>query len=171
MTALLRHISMTVVALLLLVLSAEAKSREPKVAIEGVERVTHLSTSGANLWLEVRNDRCSRLVLKRGEVEIKVDGVARITIALRDKVVVKGRSREAVLVPLRFKSRSTFALGSLLRRVVTRDIDDITISYEVRGGTMLFRRTLKAEDVGLRDVVERFGITEKVMTELGYYID
>jgi uncharacterized protein (UPF0303 family) len=104
-------------------------------------------------------------------VEIKVDGRTRVVVSLRDKVVVRGRSSEEVLIPLRFKSRTTFALGSILRKVITKDMEDITISYEVRGGTMLFRRTLRGEDVVLRDVVESLGISERVLTQLEHYID
>lgn len=165
----LRRISLIVVALFLFVTGVEAKGRD--VVVEGVSRVTHISSSGMNLWLDVRNERCSRLVLKRGEVEIKVDGRTRVVVSLRDKVVVCGRSSEEVLIPLRFKSRTTFALGSILRKVITKDMEDITISYEVRGGTMLFRRTLRGEDVVLRDVVESLGISERVLTQLEHYID
>ena len=165
----LRRISLIVVALFLFVTGVEAKGRD--VVVEGVSRVTHISSSGMNLWLDVRNERCSRLVLKRGEVEIKVDGRTRVVVSLRDKVVVRGRSFEEVLLPLRFKSRTTFALGSILRKVITKDMEDITISYEVRGGTMLFRRTLRGEDVMLRDVVESLGISEMVLTQLEHYID
>lgn len=165
----LRRISLIVVALFLFVTGVEAKGRD--VVVEGVSRVTHISSSGMNLWLDVRNERCSRLVLKRGEVEIKVDGRTRVVVLLRDKVVVRGRSSEEVLLPLRFKSRTTFALGSILRKVITKDMEDITISYEVRGGTMLFRRTLRGEDVVLRDVVESLGISERVLTQLESYID
>lgn len=165
----LRRISLIVVALFLFVTGVEAKGRD--VVVEGVSRVTHISSSGMNLWLDVRNERCSRLVLKRGEVEIKVDGRTRVVVSLRDKVVVRGRSYEEVLIPLRFKSRTTFALGSILRKVITKDMEDITISYEVRGGTMLFRRTLRGEDVVLRDVVESLGISERVLTQLESYID
>ena len=165
----LRGISLIVVALFLFVTGVEAKGRD--VVVEGVSRVTHISSSGMNLWLDVRNERCSRLVLKRGEVEIKVDGRTRVVVSLRDKVVVRGRSSEEVLLPLRFKSRTTFALGSILRKVITKDMEDITISYEVRGGTMLFRRTLRGEDVVLRDVVESLGISERVLTQLEHYID
>lgn len=165
----LRRISLIVVALFLFVTGVEAKGRD--VVVEGVSRVTHISSSGMNLWLDVRNERCSRLVLKRGEVEIKVDGRTRVVVSLRDKVVVRGRSSEEVLLPLRFKSRTTFAIGSILRKVITKDMEDITISYEVRGGTMLFRRTLRGEDVVLRDVVESLGISERVLTQLESYID
>jgi hypothetical protein len=165
----LRRISLIVVALFLFVTGVEAKGRD--VVVEGVSRVTHISSSGMNLWLDVRNERCSRLVLKRGEVEIKVDGRTRVVVSLRDKVVVRGRSSKEVLIPLRFKSRTTFALGSILRKVITKDMEDITISYEVRGGTMLFRRTLRGEDVVLRDVVESLGISERVLTQLEHYID
>lgn len=165
----LRRISLIVVALFLFVTGVEAKGRD--VVVEGVLRVTHISSSGMNLWLDVRNERCSRLVLKRGEVEIKVDGRTRVVVSLRDKVVVRGRSSEEVLIPLRFKSRTTFALGSILRKVITKDMEDITISYEVRGGTMLFRRTLRGDDVVLRDVVESLGISERVLTQLESYID
>lgn len=169
MMVVLRHISLAMLAMLLFVVSVEAKQRV--VAVEGVSRVTHLSASGMNLWLDVHNERCSRLVLKRGEVEIKVDGKTRVVVSLRDKVVVKGRSSGEVLLPLRFKSRTTFALGSLLRKALSGNMDDVTISYDVRGGTMLFRRTLSEDDVALVDIIKRLGISESIMTQLEYYID
>ena len=92
-----------------------------RVEVEAISRVTHLSTSGANLWVEVRNDSGARLVIKSGELDILVDGEVRATIALRDKVVIRRRSHDEVLLPLRFRSRNTLALASLLRSVV-RDV-------------------------------------------------
>lgn len=92
-----------------------------RVEVEAISRVTHLSTSGANLWVVVRNDSGARLVIKSGELDILVDGEVRATIALRDKVVIRRRSHDEVLLPLRFRSRNTLALASLLRSVV-RDV-------------------------------------------------
>jgi hypothetical protein len=48
---------------------------------------------------------------------------------------------------------------------------NVTLSYEVRGGTMLFRRTLKEEDIALRDIIQRLGIEERVIAELEQLID
>lgn len=160
----LRRLSLIIVALLLFVAGVEAKGRE--VAVEGVERVTHLSSSGMNLWLDVRNERCSRLVLKRCEVEISVGGVARATISLRDKVVVRGRSDGSVLVPLRFKCRSSLALVSLLRKVVEDGAEEITISYRLRGGTALFKRSVVGEDIPVREVIEMLGLEQGILMEI-----
>ena len=101
-----------------------------RVEVEAISRVTHLSTSGANLWVVVRNDSGARLVIKSGELDILVDGEVRATIALRDKVVIRRRSHDEVLLPLRFRSRNTLALASLLRSLLrnawegTGDISD-----------------------------------------------
>ena len=61
--------------------------------IEGITRVTHLSTSGANIYVELNNTTKRRLVIKSGEVEIMVDGNPRLTISLREKIIIpKGHS-------------------------------------------------------------------------------
>lgn len=164
------RILIIVVALSLACHTAEAKGHIPGVSVEGVERVTHLSTSGMNLWLDVRNERCSRVVLKRGEIVVKVDGVERVAVMLRDKVVVRGRSMESVLVPLRFRSRSSFALGALLRRVLEGDAEDISLSLTFRGGTALFRRTVEVEDIPLCDAVEMFALPEDLLLDIKEYL-
>lgn len=59
------------------------------VSLVGVVDVTHLSTSGMNLYIEVDNDTCHRLVVSRAEIDVVEDGENVVTISLRDKVVVR----------------------------------------------------------------------------------
>lgn len=141
--------------------SIEQRLREA-VTIEGISRVTHLSTSGMNLWVDIRNDSSSRLVVKRAEVDIFVDGHLRATISLRDRVVIGRRSSGEVLIPLRFRSKSSFALGLLLRSMVERRTEDITIAYRIRGGTMLFRRTIERSVVG----IDKLSLPYDMLSEL-----
>ena len=137
-----RHLATTIVAMLVTLFTGTAtltaapcvktmeRAMMERVEVEAISRVTHLSTSGANLWVVVRNDSGARLVIKSGELDILVDGEVRATIALRDKVVIRRRSHDEVLLPLRFRSRNTLALASLLRSIVrnawegTGDISD-----------------------------------------------
>ena len=137
-----RYLATTIVALLVTLFTGTAtltaapcvKAIEraviERVEVEAISRITHLSTSGANLWVVVRNDSGARLVIKSGELDILVDGEVRATIALRDKVVIRSRSHDEVLLPLRFRSRNTLALASLLRSLLrnawegTGDISD-----------------------------------------------
>ena len=137
-----RYLATTIVALLVTLFTGTAtltaapcvkaieRAVMERVEVEAISRVTHLSTSGANLWVEVRNDSGARLVIKSGELDILVDGEVRATIALRDKVVIRSRSYDEVLLPLRFRSRNTLALASLLRSLLrnawegTGDISD-----------------------------------------------
>ncbi|MBO5833056.1 MAG: hypothetical protein J6Q95_07160 [Alistipes sp.] len=151
-----RSISLVIAAMLLLITGVEAKGGD--VVVEGVTRVTHLSSSGANLWLRVHNDRASRVVLKRAVVEVAVDGVPQVELSLREKVVVRGRRTEDVLVPLRFESRRTLSFLRLLRKALDGSGEGITISYELRGGTLLFRRTIAQKDITLRDVATLLGM-------------
>lgn len=199
-----RYLAMTIVVLLVTLFTGRAtltaapcvkaieRAVMERVEVEAISRVTHLSTSGANLWVEVRNDSGARLVIKSGELDILVDGEVRATIALRDKVVIRRRSHDEVLLPLRFRSRNTLALASLLRSVV-RDVwedkgdisdgvgtntiypplnnagrsgDGITISLRVRGGTALFKRTVELEGMTLGEALSTFGISRDMLAEL-----
>ena len=155
-----RYLVLTFAALLLGVVNLSAAECSPKHDVEGIgvriedlSRVTHLSTSGVNLWLKVRNDRPSRVVLKRAVVEMAVDGVTQVEMSLRDKVVVRGRRTEEVLVPLRFESRRTLSFARVLRKaLVDGKGEGLTISFKLRGGTLFFRRTITEDNITLRDV-------------------
>lgn len=145
--------------------SIEQRLREA-VTIDGISRVTHLSTSGMNLWVDIRNDASSRLVVKRAEIDIFVGGRLRATISLRDRVVIGRRSSGEVLIPLRFRSKSSFALGSLLRTIVEGDTEDITVAYRLRGGTMLFRRTIERGEVTIGELIDEMSLTREILSEL-----
>lgn len=150
--------------------SIEQRMREA-VTIEGISRVTHLSTSGMNLWVDIRNDSSSRLVVKRAEIDILVGGGLRATISLRDRVVVERRSSGEVLIPLRFRSKSSFALGALLRAIVEGRTEDITIAYRLRGGTMLFRRTIERGEVSIRELIDEMGLARDILSELARHVN
>lgn len=150
--------------------SIEQRMREA-VTIEGISRVTHLSTSGMNLWVDIRNDSSSRLVVKRAEIDILVGGGLRATISLRDRVVVGRCSSGEVLIPLRFRSKSSFALGALLRAIVEGRTEDITIAYRLRGGTMLFRRTIERGEVSIRELIDEMGLARDILSELARLVN
>jgi hypothetical protein len=154
----LKRICCVAVAMMLFVASAMATSCFPKrevrglgVSIEGVSHISHLSTSGMNLWLDVKNER-GRIVVNRAKVEIAVDGVKQLELSLREKVVVRGHRIEKVLVPLRFDTRNSLNIGRLLRKAIDGRGKGLTISFKVRGGTLLFRRTITEDNISLRDV-------------------
>ena len=149
---------LAVVALLLSCSVARAVACKPmvervlqRVEVVGVTDITHLSTSGMNLYIEVDNSSLHRLVVKEGEVDILSKGEVIATISLRDRVEVRGRRTSEVLVPLRFRARSSFVLGSLLKRLASEE--DLRLSYRIRGGTGLFKRTLAAEDVSAGELL------------------
>ena len=154
---------------LLCVTDASAARRDRATAglhIEGVTRVTHLSTSGANLYVEVSNTTGRRLVMKRGDVDVMVDGRLRVTVSLRDKVVVpKGYCGE-VLLPLRFRSTSSLTLGAIIRRVVNGDTTDVTLTYRLRGGTPLYRRTFRGEDIPISEIFDTLAIQNGILSRL-----
>lgn len=204
-----RYLATTIVALLVTLFTGTAtltaapcvkaieRAVMERVEVEDISRVTHLSTSGANLWVVVRNDSGARLVIKSGELDILVDGEVRATIALRDKVVIRRRSHDEVLLPLRFRSRNTLALATLLRSLLrnawegTGDIsdgvgtnrigaplnnagrsgNDITISLRVRGGTALFKRTVVLEGMSLGEALSTLGISRDMLAEVERLLD
>lgn len=137
-----------------------------RVAVEGVSRVTHLSSSGVNLWLDVSNERCHRLVVSRGEVDIAINGVRVATIALRERVRVARRSSGEVLLPLRFRSYSPLPVLQVLREVLRGEVEGVTISYKIRGGVGIVRRTFSAENIAISEFFDNFAISREFIGTL-----
>lgn len=136
-----------------------------RIHFESVADVTHLSTSGANLYLVLQNDNCHRIVVSDAEFDIVSHGEVIATISLRDKVVLRRRSVGEVLVPLRFKSRSSFVLGRLVVRMLD-PTSNLTIDYRLRGGVGPFRTTVAEEGVPIGEFLDSFGIGEALLEEL-----
>ena len=164
------------IVVLLMASSAVAEACKPiaeriaeRIKLVRVADVTHLSTSGMNLYLEVDNDTCHRLVVSDAEVDIVDKGEVLATISLRDKVVVKGKRTSTVLVPLRFKSRSSFAFLRILRRSLDRE-SGITLDYRIKGGTAIFRRTFKGEDVAVQQLLNNSEFSATALRELESFL-
>lgn len=130
-----------------------------RVEVKGISRVTHLSSAGVNLWVDVENRTASRLVLKRAVLDVVVDGEVRMQVSLRDRVVVARKSDGEVLLPLRFTKRNTLSVITLLRRLVRDDIDEVSLNIDLRGGTMLFRKNFEVQGVTLVEVLGWLGST------------
>lgn len=140
-----------------------------KVRFERVVDVTHLSTSGMNLYLEIENETGHRLVFSEAEVDILSRGEVIATISLRDKVVLKRRSTTTVLIPLRFKSRSSFALTRLITRLLAFDVD-LTIDYRVRGGIGPFRQTFEEHGIKATELFDSLEVSKIVLQQIDEYI-
>lgn len=164
----------TLCALFIVLLSpvmAKGSSRiverfKERVEVKGISRVTHLSTSGVNLWVDVENRSASRLVLKRAVLDVVIDGEVRMQVSLRDRVVVARKSDGEVLLPLRFAKRNTLSVISLLRRLVREDIDEVHLNIALRGGTTLFRKNFEAQGVTLAEALEWIGLTSADILDL-----
>jgi hypothetical protein len=105
-----------------------------------------------NLYVEVDNKTLHRFVISEAEMDIVSKGDVVATISLRDKVVIKGRRSSTVLVPLRFKARSSFVLGRLLARIVGKS-EAMTLNYNIKGGIGPFRRTFEAEGITIDELL------------------
>lgn len=163
--AMLRLMRYTLVlcTLLLATLTAQAADRGG-VKCSGVVNATHISTGGMNLWLEFENDSSHTVVVKSGEVQLYIGDRYVMTISLRDKVVIPRCSRSEVLLPLRFTSSSNLKNVVLLRKVMRGD-EDVSVSYKLRAGTRLIKRTFRAEDVALSEIFDNFAISDAVISE------
>lgn len=137
-----------------------------EIHIDGFSRATHISTSGMNLWVEVSNNTRHRLVIKEAEIEIKINGNTATVITLRDKVVVRRRSSSEILLPLRFRSRGSFTLNSIVNRILDNDIENMTISYYFRAGTAIVKRTFTEEDIAMSDFFNTFAVEQSIVAQL-----
>lgn len=156
----LRGIIIALVVVLFAAAPAMACGTRDRVVFEGFSRVTHLSTSGMNLWVEVTNRSCWRMVVAEAEVDIYVDGTKRLTISLRDRVVVPRKRTTEVLVPLRVTSHSMFSIVGIIGRIATGNRDDITIDYRVRAGTPLFKRTIAQQGIPIEVLLEQLSLPD-----------
>ena len=142
-----------------------------RVAFGGFSRVTHLSTSGMNLWVEVENSSCWRIVVAEAEADIYVGDAKRLTISLRDRVVVPRRSSSEVLVPIRITSHSMFSIVGIIGRIATGNREDITINYRVRVGTPLFKRRLEGEAVPVEVLLRQLSLADSELGVLKELVD
>lgn len=147
--------------LIALMLVTATASMAQRVEFKGFERVTHLSTSGANLWVVVENNSCWRMVVKEAEVDILVGDKPRLSITIRDKIVVPRKSCSEVLIPLRFTSRSMLSFAGVIARMAFGDRDDITINYKIKAGTPLFKRKLEGRGTPLNTLLELLAMPEE----------
>ena len=159
------------VVALLSAVRVDACGVKERVAFEGFERVTHLSTSGMNLWVEVTNRGCWRMVVAEAEVDIFVDGTKRLTLSLRDRVVVPRKSTGEVLVPIRITSHSLFSIVGIIGRMAVGDRDDITISYTLRAGTPLFKRTFAEEGIPVSVLLSQLSMPDSEIGVLKQLLD
>lgn len=167
----LRTLIVTLCVVLFATTSAWARGDAERVTFEGFKRVTHLSTSGMNLWVEVSNRSCWRMVVAEAEVDIYVDGTKRLTVSLRDRVVVPRRRTSEVVVPLRITSHSMFSIVGVIGRIVRGKSEDITIDYSVRAGTPLFKRTIAQSGVPIDVLLEQLSMPDGEMEILNNLLD
>ena len=165
-----RHILM--VAMLMVAFCNTAEACKPiaqrireGLHLVGVSNVTHLSTSGMNLYVEIDNDTCHKLVVSDAEVDIMARGEVLATISLRDKVVVRRRATQEVLIPLRFKTRSAFVLSHLLSRIMNES-GELTLNYRIRGGTALFKRNIAQQGVVVKSLMDSYTLPPSLIEEL-----
>ena len=155
MTTLCRYSLLLVIAMLGMVSRVAAQSWVEKLHVEGVAKVSHLSSSGMNLWVTLNNESCHGYEIKSCEIDIYVEQRYVATISLRDRVVIPRRATTDVLLPLRFKSPNSFVLERLLWRMIEDRGEEITISYRMRAGTRLIKRNFRAEGLSLSDILGR----------------
>lgn len=169
-----QRLRVAVVALCFMLLAlarVEACEARERITFGGFERVTHLSTSGMNLWVEATNNSCWRMVVADAEVDIYVEGKKRITISLRDRVVVPRKSTSKVLVPLRITSHSMFSIVGIVGRIAIGNREDITVDYSVRAGSPLFKRTIAAEGVPIDVLLEQLSMSDGEIGVLKQLLD
>ena len=137
-----------------------------KVRVERIVKVSHLSTTGMNIWVEVTNDTRLRLVAKSADVDLFIDGRHTATISLRDKVILPRHKTSTVLVPLRFKSHNSFVLARLLRQIIRGDNEKVTASYRVRAGISVYKKNFSGENIAILKFLDKFAISKQTLQEL-----
>lgn len=137
-----------------------------KFHLERFITVTHMSSSGFNLWVEVRSDWAHTLVVKRGVVDVMMHGEKVATIELRDKIVIPKRSTTKVLIPIRFSARNTFTLQRVLRHLIEDGGLNTTISYRFRAGLKILKLNFSEKNVAVSEILDNFALSNETLREL-----
>ena len=161
-----RHLILTLIALVAVTPNLSGADLDDKIRFKNFVDASHISTSGMNLWIEVENDSCHKIVILSGETDIYIGESCVMTISLRDKVVIPRRGTHRVLIPMRFKSRSSMIPMRILRGIAQGEDMGISISYRIRGGTPLFKRNFERQRVPLEALWREFNITDSHKTNL-----
>ena len=168
-----KHILRAIVVVVMLVAgSFTAEACKPlsqriaeNVKFVRVVDVTHLSTSGMNLYIEVDNDTRHKLIITEGEVDIVAKDDVVATISLRDKVVLNRNQTSVILLPLRFESQGSFALARMLKCIFDPK-SDITLDYRVRAGVPAAKRTIKEEDIPVTDLLKSSAFADMALHQI-----
>ena len=128
--------------------------------------VTHLSSSGANIWVDVRNDWSHALVIKKGKVDVMMHGKKVATIELRDKIILPKRSTSRILIPLRFSAENSLSFQRIIRNLVDKRGLGTAIDYRVRAGTKLVKLTFSDKNVAVSEILNNFALSNDSLREL-----
>ncbi len=150
---------------LLTVTSAKADILD-KFHFERFITVTHVSSSGMNLWVEIRSDWAHTLIIKKGKVDVKIHGNHVATIELRDKIKIPPRSTTKVLIPLRFSANNTLSLQRILRHLIQDGGLNTTIDYRVRAGIKVLKINFSDKNVAVSEILNNFALSNESLQEL-----
>lgn len=134
--------------------------------VERFVAVTHLSSSGVNIWVDVRNDWRHTLVIKKGKVDIMMHGKKVASIELRAKIVVPKRSTTRILLPLRFDSQNILSFPMILRNLADKGGLGTTIDYRVRAGLKAIKLTFSEKNVAVSEILNNFALSNDSLKEL-----
>ena len=132
--------------------------------------VTHLSTTGMNLWVEVSSEWAHTLIVKRGKVDIMMHGNHVATIELRDKVEIPRRATTKVLLPLRFTSTNSLSLQRVLRHLIENRGLGTTINYRIRAGLRVLKMNFSDKNVAVSEILDNFALSKESLRELAKLI-
>ena len=128
--------------------------------------VTHLSSTGMNLWVEVSSEWAHTLIVKKGKIDIKMHGNHVATIELRDKVTIPRNSKSKVLIPLRFTTTNSFTLQRVLRHLIERCGLGTTIDYRIRAGVKALKKNFSDKNVAVSEILDNFALSNENLREL-----
>ena len=149
--------------------SAEAGVLD-KFRIERVVTITHVSTSGMNLWVEVSSEWAHTLIVKRGKVDIMMHGNHVATSELRDKVEIPRRATTKVLLPLRFTSPNSLSLQRVLRHLIEIRGLGHTINLRIRAGLRVLKMNFSDKNVAVSEILDNFALSNESLRELAKLI-
>lgn len=137
-----------------------------KFHFERFVTVTHLSSTGMNLWVEVSSEWARTLHIKKGKVDVMMHGKQVATIELRDPVQIPRLAKTKVLIPLRFTTTNSLTLQRVLRHLIDDRGLGTTISYRIRAGVKVLKFNFSEKNVAVSQILDNFALSNDSLRQL-----
>lgn len=141
-------------------------SEKGSISIEKFEGVERGKGLAGDLLLSVSNGYGANVKLTRGEMSLNYGDSKICTLVLTDEVEVPKRVISSVRVPVALNLSSPIVAYGIWSKILRGEIEKITVTIDADAKGGIFNKHIYYENVPLREVLQKVGITAEAVKSL-----